>query len=97
MELSLTRKAESRPGVEADVRRAVDARHAAQPGAMRRRQLGVEHVDAIVAAEEEVAVDALEVTVDLFGTDDLLDLFDRRAVALHDEPRAVSPWTCSST
>ena len=89
MELPLIRKAKTRAKVEFDVRHAIEPRHAGPPDAMRRRQLGVEHVDAIGAAEEEIAVDALEIAVDVFGADDLLDLFDGRAMALHDETRAL--------
>ena len=70
-------------------RRARQASHLAQPGAVRRGELAIEQLFAVLRRAEQVAVDALEVAVDALARHDALDAVDRGGVAVRGEPRAA--------
>ena len=88
VELPLAREAERAPGVEPQDGGLGELLDARQAGAVRGLELVVEHLSVVVAAEEEVAVEAREVAVDLLVADDRLDAVDGRRVAVGGEPRA---------
>ena len=89
MHLALLRKAESRPGVEAGDRRAIDAADVGEPGSVRGLELPVELLDVAGLRGNEVAVEPAEVAIDLLLLGDQLHAIDRGAVTFDDEPRAL--------
>src|SRR6185369_1029645 len=60
----------------------IDQLHVGETGVLRREILLFEHCSSILVTEEEVAIDALEVAVDLLEANDLLDAIDGGEMAL---------------
>src|SRR5687767_3219504 len=89
MELCLAREAQAGSGVERHPRDAVERLDIGESRAMRGLELAREPLFLVVAAEEEVSIDALEGTVDSFAANDRLDAVDRRTVARCGDARSL--------
>src|ERR1051326_4494507 len=89
MELRLFGKTQTGAGIERVQWSTSDLGHIVQPGAVRSFQLTVKEFFLVVAAEEEVAIQSLEIAVDLLGRDNFLDLCNGRGVALRCESRSL--------
>jgi hypothetical protein len=89
VELTLIGEAERRAEVVSVVRDALDVLDFGQAGAVRGAEFLAELLGGLARRDEEVAVEALEVAVNLLFVDDLLDEVNGRRVALGGEARAA--------
>ena len=85
----LPRESQARPGLVPAQDDPLELLHVLKARADRRLQLPVEQVGRVGGDREEVAVDALEIAVDLLFGDDLLDPVDGRRVALVGQLRPL--------
>jgi len=85
MELSLSWKAERGAGIEKIEWGALEECRIGDSRLSDRGELVVERRSAVVGAEDEEAVDALEVAFDVFEVDDCFDPLDRRGVGFGGE------------
>ena len=88
MKLRLSWKSQARTGVEERKRRAIDLVDVPKAGASRGAQLAIELIGGFARFSEEIALDALEVAVDVMVRGDLFDAIDGRGVAVGDHLRA---------
>src|SRR5688500_14064807 len=91
MEGCLSRKSQRDAGIPEIQRRALDDLGVGESGAVTRLELALEILPLAVAAEKEVAVNALEVAVDVFHRRNRFDPVDRRGVNLGRHARAFAP------
>src|SRR3712207_2343275 len=80
MELSLSRKLETRPGIEEIKRCALDDHNIAQPCAMTGVQFILEHFVRMMIRQKEIAVNAQEIAIDAFQPANFICAVDRGGV-----------------
>jgi hypothetical protein len=91
MKRRLSRKSQRDAGIPEIERRALHDLGVGESGAMRCFELTLEILPLAVPAEKEIAVDALEVAVDVFHRRDRFDPMDRSGVAFRRHSRAFAP------
>src|SRR5690349_18525290 len=88
MELCLAGKAECRARLERRDGRALEKLYVRQSGAVSGSELTLEDILILVVAEEEVAVDSLEIAIDVFECGNRFDLVDRGNVTFGGDASA---------